>query len=74
MRSSTMDGSLGLFFVCPVCGQQFGATLDFSETPALVVACIPCQTRFSVRVDGTVAPLNRDLPEFQAIVQTRGDD
>jgi hypothetical protein len=69
-----MDGTLGLLFVCPVCGQQIDGMFDFSETPALVVACMPCQTRFRVHVDGKVVPLNRELPDFQATVRTPNDN
>lgn len=68
-----MDGSLGLSFVCPVCGQRIDGTFDFSDTACLVVACMPCQTRFRVHVDGTVKVLNRDLPEFRAMVRTPGE-
>ena len=63
-----MDGKLALPFACPVCGQVLNGALDFSDTVARTVTCVPCQTRFDVALDGTVEPLNRRLPKFQATI------
>jgi hypothetical protein len=44
----------------------FDGVLDFSDSVERLVACMRCQTRFSVYLDGTVKPRNRDLPTFAA--------
>jgi hypothetical protein len=69
-----MDGRLALCFACPVCGQVLDGVFDFVDEPALVVACMPCQTRFRVYLDGMVKPLNRDLPGFAATPRNRPPD
>jgi transcription elongation factor Elf1 len=66
-----MDGRLGMLFACPRCGQVLDGVLDFRDTVALIVTCVPCQTRFDVLVDGTVKPLNRELPAFRATIRRR---
>ena len=64
-----MDATLALSFLCPLDGQLFDHRVDFAEEPVRVIACMRCQTRFSIGVDGSVRPLNRDLPAFQATLR-----
>jgi hypothetical protein len=64
-----VDGTLRIRFACPSCGQSFDHRVDFGQEPVRVIGCLRCQARFSLALDRTVTPLNRQRPAFRATIE-----